>query len=77
MKEDFNRDVEKNKVKRAERTKEVGKKMKDNRRDFIKEQSKCFRRLFKVTIGMGCASCMADYSEFLTVDNTVADEPTF
>lgn len=69
---DFKKDFEEAKKTRGDkRKKEKGKKlksMKDRRKNFVKQQAKCFRRLFKVTTGMMCMTCNANYTRFLAVD---------
>jgi len=37
--------------------------------NFIKHQQKCFKRLFKVTVGMMCMTCNANYDQFFTRNN--------
>jgi hypothetical protein len=36
----------------------------EKRKVFVYNQAKCFRRLFKVTAGVMCLTCNANYSEF-------------
>jgi len=40
-----------------------------NRVNFIKHQQKCFKRLFKVTVGMMCMTCNANYQSFFFNNN--------
>lgn len=44
--------------------------MKNRRKAFVRAQQKCFRRLFKVTTGMMCMTCNANYTNFLAMDET-------
>jgi len=40
-----------------------------NRIKFIKAQQKCFKRLFKFTVGMMCMTCDANYDRFFVRNN--------
>lgn len=55
---------------KRELKKKVAREMrKKNRINFIKHQQKCFKRLFKVTVGMMCMTCNANYDQFFTRNN--------
>jgi hypothetical protein len=43
-----------------------------NRVKFIQAQQKCFKRLFKVTVGMMCMTCDANYGKFFVKDETTS-----
>lgn len=40
-----------------------------NRVKFIQSQQKCFKRLFKFTVGMMCMTCNANYNKFFMNNN--------
>jgi len=40
-----------------------------NRINFVKHQQKCFKRLFKVTVGMMCMTCNANYKSYFMQSN--------
>jgi len=44
-------------------------KRKENRVKFIQAQQKCFKRLFKYTVGMMCMTCNANYNRFFMKNN--------
>jgi hypothetical protein len=57
------------KTKRDLKKKVVKEMRKMNRINFIKAQQTCFKRLFKVTAGMMCMTCNANYGQFFTQNN--------
>lgn len=69
---DFKKDVEEKKEVEKKDFKErqtKGKEMrKVARKEFRENQEKCFKRLFKVTVGMMCMTCDANFAEFIKQD---------
>jgi len=47
------------------------------RKRFILAQKKCFVRLFRVTAGMMCLQCRADYTKFIKVTGTFMADKTW
>jgi len=41
---------------------------------FRENQERCFKRLFKVTVGMMCMTCDANFGEFIKQDATNANQ---
>lgn len=58
---------DKKEKRKPERHKHIDKeleKAKKERIDFVKSQEKCFKRLFKITAGVMCLTCDANYTNF-------------